>query len=219
MGLTTGLRRGGRWALLVAALALPSLAWDVARLQSAAQRLGPGAVASLPSLLDLLRLAQSMPDAERLVAVNHFFNQRVAYATDMEVWGVEDYWTTPLEVLGKGRGDCEDYAIGKYAALLAAGTPPERLRLVYVRAYLPQDGTVQAHMVLAYYADGGEPLILDNLRNELLPASRRPDLSPVFSFNASGLWQGTGEQRAGDPMARLSKWRDVWNRTRQEGLP
>jgi hypothetical protein len=39
--------------------------------------------------------------------------------------------------------------------------------------------------VLAYYAlPEAEPLILDNLISELRPASRRPDLTPVFSFNA-----------------------------------
>jgi len=78
---------------------------------------------------------------------------------------------------------------------------------------------VQAHMVLAYYATpAAEPLILDNLISEVRPASRRPDLVPVFSFNSDGLWQGVGAQAAGDPVSRLSRWRDVLAKARAEGF-
>jgi len=92
-----------------------------------------------------------------------------------------------------------------------------KLRLVYVRAQVA--GTVQAHMVLAYYrAPNVEPLILDNLVGELRPASQRPDLVPVFSFNSDGLWQGVGPQAAGDPLARLSRWREVLAKARAEGF-
>jgi predicted transglutaminase-like cysteine proteinase len=95
----------------------------------------------------------------------------------------------------------------------------QRLRLVYVRAMLPETGLAQPHMVLAYDAEvGAEPLILDNLRPEVLPASQRPDLTPVFSFNDEGLWQGTGNAPAGDPLLRLSRWREVWRRTQEEGF-
>jgi len=74
-------------------------------------------------------------------------------------------------------------------------------------------------MVLAYYAQpGGEPLILDNLIGEVRPASRRPDLTPVFSFNSEGLWQGTAGAAAGDPTVRLSRWREVLAKARAEGF-
>jgi hypothetical protein len=62
-------------------------------------------------------------------------------------------------------------------------------------------------------------LILDNLVSEVRPASRRPDLSPVFSFNSEGLWQGVGAQPAGgDPVSRLSRWRDLLAKARLEGF-
>jgi hypothetical protein len=74
-------------------------------------------------------------------------------------------------------------------------------------------------MVLAYYAQQGtEPLILDNLLGSIRPASRRPDLTPVFSFNSEGLWQGVAGASAGDPQARLSRWRDVMAKARAEGF-
>ncbi len=211
------LRRLWWWT---AVLALPCAAWDAALMQAAAQRLGAHALAAVAPLQALLGSAHGMTDAERLRTVNNFYNQRIGWRTDAEIWGVDDYWATPLETLEKGQGDCEDFAIAKYASLLAAGMAPERLRLVYVRAQMPNQAAAQAHMVLAYYGElGAEPLILDNLRTDVLPASRRPDLAPVFSFNAAGLWVGTGEQRAGDPLVRLSRWREVWAKTRDEGFP
>ncbi len=142
------------------------------------------------------------------------------FRDDQEVWNQVDYWASPLETLDKGMGDCEDFAIAKYFSLLAVGVPPARLRLVYVRLQIGgAGGPSQAHMVLAYYATPqAEPLILDNLVTEIRPASRRPDLTPVFSFNSEGLWQGTGAQSAGDPVARLSRWRDVLVKARVEGF-
>ena len=74
-------------------------------------------------------------------------------------------------------------------------------------------------MVLAYYAQpGAEPLILDNLVGEVRAASRRPDLTPVFSFNSEGLWQGAAGAAAGDPTVRLSRWREVLAKARAEGF-
>lgn len=152
--------------------------------------------------------------------VNQFFNRRIYFREDTEVWGQIDYWASPLETIARGQGDCEDYAIAKYFSLLASGVAPGRLRLVYVRAIIgPPASPPAAHMVLAYYATpGAEPLVLDNLVPEVLPASRRRDLTPVFSFNTEGLWQGTNGNDAGDPLARLSRWRGVVARAREEGF-
>lgn len=205
--------------LLLAALAQPR-AWDSDRMNHAARRLGPRAFASAQQLQPLLQQAVSQDDGERLNAVNQFFNRRLQFRDDTEVWNQVDYWASPLETLEKGQGDCEDYAIAKYFSLVAAGMPTPKLRLVYVRAQLGgPGGPTQAHMVLAYYANpSAEPLILDNLIGDVRPASRRPDLTPVFSFNSDGLWQGVGSLRAGDPVARLSRWRDVLAKAKEEGF-
>jgi len=204
-------------SLLLVLSSEPLQAWDADRMLVAAQKLGPGAVAGALLLQPLLTSSRDLDEAGKLRAVNEFFNRYVGFRSDKQVWGLEDYWASPLEMLGKGAGDCEDFAIGKYFSLLALGVPTARLRLVYVRAQL--GGTTQAHMVLAFYATpNAEPLILDNLITEIRPASRRPDLEPVFSFNSEGLWQGTGGQSAGDPAARLSKWREVLAKVRGEGF-
>jgi predicted transglutaminase-like cysteine proteinase len=192
-------------------------AYDSVRMRSAAERLGPRALAALPSLEALLQSAPAADDEAQLAAVNGFFNRRIVFRDDAQVWGQADHWSSPLETLDKGEGDCEDYAIAKYFSLLALGIPVQRLRLVYVRAEI--GGQSVAHMVLAYYAQpGAEPLILDNLVGSVRPASRRPDLTPVFSFNGEGLWNGVGAQSAGDPRARLSPWREVMAKAKVEGF-
>jgi predicted transglutaminase-like cysteine proteinase len=187
---------------------------------AAARSLGPQAVQGVAQLQPLLASLVQADDLARLEALNRFFNSRVVFAEDLQVWHVEDYWASPLETLQQGRGDCEDYAIAKYFSLLAAGIPAARLRLVYVRLQIGgAGGPSQPHMVLAFYEQAqAEPLILDNLVTEIRPASRRPDLTPVFSFNSEGLWQGNGSQRMGDPVERLSRWREVLRKARAEGF-
>jgi predicted transglutaminase-like cysteine proteinase len=195
-------------------------AWEPQRLQQAAQREGPRAVASVNMLLPLLREVGALDDLARLQQINEFFNRQVQFSDDATVWGQHDHWASPLETLSRGAGDCEDFAIAKYFSLLAAGVPGMRLRLVYVRALVGGPGGVLTpHMVLAYHATpGAEPLILDNLISEVRIASRRPDLQPVFSFNAEGLWTGNATASSGDPADRLSRWREVLAKARTEGF-
>ena len=209
------------FALVCAMLADSGVfAWDQDRMLAAAQRTGPGAVAGVRALQTVLVAAQPLDDLAKLAAINDFFNRRIVFRDDQEVWNLPDYWASPLETLNQGQGDCEDYAVAKYFSLLALGVPTAKLRLVYVRAEMGGPGGAQLpHMVLAYYgAPGAEPMILDNLIGELRSASRRSDLTPVFSFNSEGLWQGVGGASAGDPVARLSRWRGVLAKTRTEGF-
>jgi hypothetical protein len=94
---------------------------------------------------------------------------------------------------------------------------------VYVRVRTGTSDTAPpvAHMVLAYYAQpDAEPLVLDNLISDIRPASRRPDLVPVFSFNSDGIFSGapgkTDEKIGG--IGRLSRWEDLLKRARAEGF-
>jgi len=222
--LLTHLRRlyqAAALAALVGGLPLVLASADGARMEEIARtRYGEAVAASVRDWRALLVDPAIVDERERLSRVNAFFNRRLRFDDDINIWKEADYWATPLEMFAQGQGDCEDYAIGKYFALMAAGVPQAKLRLVYVRATLGGVGGVQqAHMVLAYYpAPTAEPLILDNLIGDIRPASRRPDLQPVFSFNADGLWQGTQGPGAGDPTARLSRWREVLIKAREQGL-
>ena len=148
--------------------------------------------------------------------MNQFFNSRIRFTDDISVWGQQDYWATPVEALRKGAGDCEDYAIAKYFTLRQLGVPASQLRITYVKALQLN----QAHMVLTWYsAPDAVPLVLDNLKPNILPASARSDLLPVYSFNGEGLWipQASGSKRVGDSK-KLSRWQDLLTRMRAEGF-
>jgi predicted transglutaminase-like cysteine proteinase len=153
-------------------------------------------------------------EQEKLSMVNSFFN-RLKFSSDIDLWGKVDYWATPIEAMGKGAADCEDYSIAKYFTLKELGVPDSKMRIMYVKA-LKLD---QAHMVLTYYpSPGAVPLVLDNLDKRILPASQRGDLAPVYSFNGDGLWlaksRGTG-QRVGTSK-RINLWQDLKARMKRE---
>ncbi|MDZ7904833.1 MAG: transglutaminase-like cysteine peptidase [Cypionkella sp.] len=162
-------------------------------------------------------------DNDRLRKVNDFVNRQTQFGEDAIIWAQPDYWATPLETLGRAAGDCEDFAIAKYFTLIEAGTAPDKLRLIYVRAKTGGDelAPTVAHMVLAYYAQpSAEPLIMDNLLPDIRPASRRPDLIPVFSFNSAGVFAGIagGGAAAAGGTGRLSRWEDLLRRAKAEGF-
>lgn len=165
-----------------------------------------------------LESSQNAATEEKLNAINDFFNQNIVWESDDFIWGTEDYWATPLETLTKGSGDCEDYAIAKYTSLVVLGVSPAALRLVYVKAN--RNGLSQAHMVLAWYdRPNGDPLILDNIEDNILRASKRSDLQPVFSFNGDAIWMGNQNSRMpGNPSARISRWKRVIEKIQAEGF-
>ncbi|WP_245907112.1 transglutaminase-like cysteine peptidase [Photobacterium sanctipauli] len=158
----------------------------------------------------LLKDIRQDDEMRLLEQVNDFFNQ-LRFLDDIEIWGKEDYWATPLEFLGVGAGDCEEFSIAKYFSLRELGMDDEKLRLVYVKALELN----QFHMVLAYYpTPSAVPLLLDNLTPDIVVVSQRPDLQPIFSFNGSKLWliklQGKGEL-AGDA-SQIKQWNDLRSR-------
>jgi predicted transglutaminase-like cysteine proteinase len=208
--------------LLVCCLGLAFAGVEIDRmLLLASQRYGDSGAASVAAWRDVLTQAASQTDVIKLRRVNDFFNRRTRFGEDSDIWGSQDYWATPLETLGRGQGDCEDFAIAKYVTLKLLGIPSEKLRLTYVKARIggPQSTLVQAHMVLSYYpTPDDEPLVLDNLISDIRPASRRPDLITIFGFNAEGLWVGGASPRAASASQRLSKWQSVLARMREEGI-
>jgi predicted transglutaminase-like cysteine proteinase len=152
--------------------------------------------------------ARAEPELQHLAQVNDYFN-RVRFLPDLQHWGAEDYWATPAEFSASHGGDCEDYAIAKYFALKELGVPTTRLRITYVTSSRIRE----PHMVLAYYATPeAEPLILDNLDNQIRPASRRPDLVPVYSFNEEDALTAGGRRAVN----QIRRWRDLTLRLQGE---
>lgn len=177
---------------------------------------------SFSELRDIFKQLADAPEQEKLKAINEFVNRRIRIpGEDINIWGKSDYWATPLESIGRNTGDCEDYSIAKYLFLRELGVPNDKLRLTYARAQIggSHSRIFQAHMVLSYYATpNAEPLILDYLIGDIRVASRRPDLRPIFGFNSDGLWVGNSASSRGDSTAHLSRWRDVLERAKKEGI-
>jgi predicted transglutaminase-like cysteine proteinase len=117
------------------------------------QRFGAPAMGAFVDWQTLLKQGAEQPAPAKLKLVNDFFNRRIRFQEDLTVWAKSDYWATPMETLGRGAGDCEDFAIVKYFTLLLLGIPDEKLRLVYVQARIGgiNSSISQAHMVLAFY--------------------------------------------------------------------
>lgn len=179
---------------------------------------GDDGAAILNAWQQMMASSESLGEQQKLEAVNRFFNRNIQWGDDRLLYKSKDFWATPLETLGIRAGDCEDFTIAKYTSLLALGLNPNKLRLIYVKAKLPSTGRDQAHMVLGYYSKPSAiPYILDNINPNILPASKRGDLKPVFSFNSEGLWVA-GRAQKQDPTARLSRWRSVIARMQEQGM-
>lgn len=106
--------------------------------------------ATSPAAADLLRLAE---------AINRATNRRYPTISDRRRFGREDHWA----VLGPRGGDCEDFALTKMRALLAAGVAARDLRIATVL-----DADRQPHAVLIVSVED-EDLVLDNLTDRILP--------------------------------------------------
>jgi predicted transglutaminase-like cysteine proteinase len=96
--------------------------------------------------------------------VNREVNAAIIPVTDMQQYGVEDYWTIPRS----GKGDCEDYALLKRQRLMRAGWPASALLMTVVF-----DEKKEGHAVLtARTADGD--FVLDNKTSTIKLWSKTP---------------------------------------------
>ncbi len=192
------------------ASAIENFTIDPSIINAAEKKYGIDAGQRLLAWQQFMRDDTSGTDLEKLEKVNSFFNQ-IPFVSDQLHWQKEDYWATPIEFLASNGGDCEDFALAKYFALKMLGVSEKKLNMTYVKAWKLN----QAHMVLTYYTTpSAEPLVLDNLLDTIKPATQRPDLLPVYSFNGSGLWlaKERGQGKLVGTSDRLKLWNDLLGR-------
>src|SRR5262245_17013937 len=79
------------------------------------------------------RIGRHGEDRIRLGWINRAVNMAIRATSDWAQYGYADFWASPLQTLGSGAGDWEDYAIVKYVALRELGVLPDDLRLVIVQ--------------------------------------------------------------------------------------
>lgn len=174
------------------------------------EKYGDRAVLRLQNLSKMIQAHAGDTEMEKVTYTNNFFNQ-IPYDTDIVHWKKKDYWATPFEKLTTFGGDCEDYAIAKYFTLRELNIPDSKLHIMYVKAVTFNE----AHMVLTYFPHINDiPLVLDNINPLILPANKRKDLIPVYSFNAENLWlaksMGTGKRVGGS--GKLKLWKNLQDR-------
>ncbi len=161
-----------------------SIRLSKADIEKLGKKYGPEAKQRLQAWQDLLVTLADVDEAAKLEGVNDFFNQ-VRFLDDIVHWKKKDYWATPVEFLITNGGDCEDFSIAKYYTLKELGVAVNKMNLAYVKALTYN----QAHMVVTYYkTPRSTPLVLDNIDGRILPATKRPDLLHVYSFNGDKLW-------------------------------
>jgi predicted transglutaminase-like cysteine proteinase len=118
----------------------------------------------------------------RMEIANRLVNGSIRYMSDLAQHGAVDVWSAPLASLASGRGDCEDYAIAKYALLREAGIPESDLRILLVRDRAIRED----HAVLAVH-DEGKWVVLDSRRSLLTTDHELPHFTPLFALNDFGV--------------------------------
>lgn len=154
----------------------------------------PAAAASFNAVIEE---ARARSGRARLGAVNRAVNLAIRWTSDLAQYGVADVWASPLMTFASGAGDCEDYAIAKYVALVQAGLPAADLRLVLVHDRREN----RDHMVAAARLDG-DWLILDNRTMRLVADRDVPDLTPLTALGGEPASHAiAAAQRAAAPAA------------------
>jgi predicted transglutaminase-like cysteine proteinase len=112
--------------------------------------------------------AATATDIETVNRVNRQINRAMVGVTDQAAFGRNEFWTMPLtapevrSVRSKPLADCEDFALEKRRALMAAGIPESAIYLAV--AVSPR---TSLHAVVIVATDRGD-LVLDNLNDWLL---------------------------------------------------
>ena len=124
---------------------------------------------------DLLERLENQTIGTKLTEINNFFN---CFHYEPEI---TDYWKSPREFLNEGCGDCEDFAIAKYFALLCLGFTRESLFLAYVQ--ILKNGIKEAHMVLIYQHSEKLSIVLDNYNKMIHRLDNRKDFEIIYTFD------------------------------------
>lgn len=137
-------------------------------------------------------------DSALLDRVNRFANRGIRYSSDRKVFGFDEYWASPSEVMG-GRGDCEDYVTTKFFILSQLGVRDRNMKVVVVRDLVSGIG----HAVLAVTV-AGRTLILDNQSTRVRDHLKVSRYQPLYSINRKSAWLNLAVKRvrASSPLAR-----------------
>lgn len=141
---------------------------------------------SAPVALQFLAIVNAGDPYEGLVRLGHI-NRAINLAIkSVNASATPTTWTSPLDTLAAGFGDCKNYALLKYAALVDVGISPNDLRLVIVRSKAFKDDT---HAMVAV-RNQARWLILDSRSSVIAESSELLDYyEPEFTLDHRGVRQ------------------------------
>jgi predicted transglutaminase-like cysteine proteinase len=116
--------------------------------------------------------------------INRAINFAIRPARDKAEMSASDRWDAPLESLAAGQGDCKNYAVAKYLALLEAGISATDIRLVIVHDRVVN----QNHAVVTVRRDQ-HWLVLDNRWLALAEDTELPRFEPLAVLELDGVEQ------------------------------
>ena len=143
-------------------------------------------------MLDIVAEGAGRSGLARVGLINRAVDLAITPTSDEAQWGVADHWSPPFETLQTHRGDCEDYAIVKYVALLQAGLSHNDVKIIILRNPLPKED----HAAVAARVDG-QWLILDNRRLALVRDTEMVGSMPKFVLDEDGTRRFVPSNRAG----------------------
>jgi len=98
---------------------------------------------------------------EKLFTIDQLIN-RIHFMPDSKQWHKENYWATPLEVIGTNYGDTEDIALLKYVLLLKVGISSKDIQLIQKEIpFERKHKQYKENISLFYFTKKYVPLVLD----------------------------------------------------------
>jgi predicted transglutaminase-like cysteine proteinase len=140
-----------------------------------------------PAALRLLAIvdgARAREGRARLGEINRAINLAIRSMSDMAQYGELDVWSSPLVTFANGAGDCEDYAIAKFAALRMTGISPDDIKIVVMRDIFHGEDHAVAMARLE-----GQWLTLDNRRMAMVEDAYVRNYRPLFVIDQYGVKQ------------------------------
>jgi predicted transglutaminase-like cysteine proteinase len=131
--------------------------------------------AAAQSLLAIVAEGREHAGRARIGVINRAINLTIHAAS-------VNYWTAPLETLAMGRGNCKQYAIAKYLALIEAGINENDVKLVIVRDLTTDDN----HAVVAVHLNS-DWIILDNRWLNMVQDTDMRRVIPLFVLDRHGV--------------------------------
>jgi predicted transglutaminase-like cysteine proteinase len=138
-----------------------------------------------PAALRLLAIVDAARQREgraKFGEINRAINLAIRTMSDEAQYGETDVWASPLTTFSRGAGDCEDYAIAKFAALRLAGIAADDLRILIMRDAVRGED----HAVAAARLDG-RWLTLDNRRMAMVEDADIRNYRPTFVMDRDGI--------------------------------